>query len=72
MKSDANSEDLPIQMGPDAEILCALEADLRGVGQSEFMERNSGVFTTRKTYLEVNYDIQVIIQASDIRFDLRE
>lgn len=70
VKSDVDRKELPIQIGPDAEILCALEADLSGIDESHFKGVKRGLLTRRQTYLEVEYDIQVIIGISDVRFDL--
>ncbi|GME49469.1 hypothetical protein W97_02173 [Neofusicoccum parvum] len=71
VKSDLDRQDLPIQMGQGtADILCSLEANLTGVDQSQFKEKNKTVWSTRKPYLRVDYEIQVIIEASDIRFEL--
>ncbi|KAL1629825.1 hypothetical protein SLS56_005221 [Neofusicoccum ribis] len=73
VKSDLDRQDLPIQMGQGtADILCSLEANLTGVDQSQFKEKNKTVWSTRKPYLRVDYEIQVIIEASDIRFELKE
>ena len=52
------------------EKLCEVESDLSGADESKFKEKNKRLWQPGEHYLEVSYQVKVVIGPADIRFEL--
>jgi hypothetical protein len=52
------------------EKLCEVESDLTGVDESSLKERDKKFWRRGKCYLELAYQVKVIVGPADFRFEL--
>ena len=50
--------------------LCEVESDLTGVDESSLKEKNKRFWSRGELYLELAYQVKVIIGPADLRFQL--
>jgi hypothetical protein len=52
------------------EKLCEVESDLTSVDESSLKEKNKGFWRRGERYLELAYQVKVIVGPADLRFEL--
>jgi hypothetical protein len=54
----------------EVERLCDVESDLAGLDNSMFKERNKEFWKRGERYLEISYQVRLVIGSADLRFEL--
>ncbi|CAI6291398.1 unnamed protein product [Periconia digitata] len=70
IESSLDAEKLPIVMNKDTHVLCAISSDLSTLATSRFEQRKKHFWSSGKPYLQISYEIRVLVGPADLRFEL--
>lgn len=70
MVSYLEKDQLPYQFEDGVEKLCEVESDLSVADETRFVEKNRRFWQAGEPYLEVEFQVKVVIGPADLRFEL--